>query len=288
MTLAGLVAVSAVQSIGTMSLRAIASLPSIQASAGTVRGVAHTIILTGALLRAILAESIGLAVVQALGPHETRSTLTHPGNVIAVRPIVTVAHLLAALTKGTRRTPIGADVAHPPARACTLASLRVARPIILAATLEETVLSHRSFGTLAIWTCPTGGTSTFARHVIARSSVLATTQLLALVSVLVLGTTLFAVYAHESLVALARSCVCVADRVVFAQTLLCAVLAPLVQRTDLVTLIAGPSLVAGALVGRGADSVQTVLLAIGAALVLRLKVTECGGQWIREEIFPTE
>lgn len=283
-TFAGLVAVSAVQSIGAVSLRAIASLPSIQASTSTVRGVAHAIILTSALLRAILTEPIGLAVIQALGSHETRSTLTHSGNVIAIRSIVTIAHLLAVLPESTRWTAVGADVAYPPTRACTLASLCVALSIILTATLEETILSHRSFGALAIRTCPSGGTRTFARHVIARSSVLATTELLTLVSVLVLGATLFAVFAHESLVALARSCVGVANRIVLAQTLFCTVLAPLIQRTGLITLIASPSLVAGALVGCRTDSVHTILLAIGTALVLRFKESECEG-FIRERSF---
>lgn len=111
---------------------------------------------------------------------------------------------------------------------------------------------------------------------VAGASVLAATQLLALVPVLVFGTLFIAVCADKSLGAFTRSSVGIAHRIILAQTVQCAIVSPFIGGTDHVALVPSPSLIAGALVGARTNAVHTVQFAMRAALVLGFKVAEGG------------
>lgn len=108
---------------------------------------------------------------------------------------------------------------------------------------------------------------------IARSSVLTATQLFAFVAELIFRTLFVAVLAYVAVAALASPRVRVARRLILAQTVQSTINAPLIGITQLIALVAEPSLLTRADIRPGTLAVHTFLLAMRTALVLRLEET---------------
>lgn len=125
------------------------SPPASETATGTVSGITHAIILALALLRAVLPESIGLAIVETFAARESWRTLAHSSDVVTVGAVVAIARLDAVIAIRSVGTPIRTDIAHPTTGTRALASLGVTRSVVLASALEATVLAHRSLRTLA-------------------------------------------------------------------------------------------------------------------------------------------
>lgn len=203
MTLADFITLCTIDSISARSLRTVLSLPTVQALTGSICGITGSIILADALLRAILSKSVRLAIIQTLAPRKSWSTLTHSRYVITIRSVVTITGVFAFLAKHPRRTSIGAHISNPATGTGALARLRIARSIVLAATLKVAVVAYSSLGTLTIRSCPTRSTCTLARDVITGASVLTATELLTFIAILILGALLVTVLADESFATLA-------------------------------------------------------------------------------------
>lgn len=108
---------------------------------------------------------------------------------------------------------------------------------------------------------------------ITRSSILTATQLFAFIAELVLRALFIAVLADVAIAALASPRVCVASRVIHAQTVQCAINAPFIRSAQLITLVTEPSLLTRADIRPGTLAVHTLLLAMRTTLVFRLKET---------------
>jgi len=226
-------ALRAVVASGAVPRGAGLATPAVLALAGTVGGVADGVSLTLALLRATHAPLALWTPVYALVSIESWLAVTLASDVVAVRVVEALTHLLAVLAPEPRRTAVSAHVSHPARGAVALSSLGVARASVLTAALVAALHPVGAFWAVLLTqrSSEASPTEALAGDVMTRRVVVTLALLLAILAKVAFVTLLLAFVPSVAGSALAPAVVRVTRGVVGAFALLVTRSSPQTRRT---------------------------------------------------------